>query len=383
MKYKVKETEMADKIYLAFISSEYERLRKQRNAIIDILLDFDIMPIGMEHFTTSYDGNFSDIEIFIDQSDFFILLMSDNYGSTDANGISWTEREFDYAVKKNKKILAIVTMEFSQKLAAVKNAKEKGTDLSEIEIDDRQLRFHEKVAPMGFARSISEDFDLKKILTSFFGSKANYQNCPGWIRTPSEMTESELAEWQEANKAYDLRGTWYHLHLNSKDKNYIRVGTVTIRQEFTPNGYKDLSMLGENFSIRYYDVDKKMLNYNRDEFSEFSGDYSIDDSGKILGIFNTKRFYKGTFNAEQVTDGTRRGIHEFYIKAKKSQPTETLFGYFHDEAPSPKMGQIYLFKDEAERDLYAFSERGKVIEYLCKKNGHKLSKGFKPTRNEE
>ena len=95
---------MADKIYLAFISSEYERLRKQRNAIIDILLDFDIMPIGMEHFTTSYDGNFSDIEIFIDQSDFFILLMSDNYGSTDANGISWTEREFDYAVKKNKKI---------------------------------------------------------------------------------------------------------------------------------------------------------------------------------------------------------------------------------------------------------------------------------------
>lgn len=367
---------MSEKIYLAFISSEYERLKAQRNTIIDILLDFNIMPIGMEHFTTSYDGNFSDIQTFIDQSDFFVLLMSHTYGSTDSYGISWTEREFDYAFAKNKKILVIVASEFAEKLTALKN----GGNIKELEIDERQLKFLNKVDEKGFARKISSEMTLEKILQTFFGKPMVYASCLGWKRPPKEMTDAELTKWQEENKAYDLRGNWYHIHLNSEDKKYIRVGTVTIRQEFTPEGYKKLVMKGENYSIRYYDVDANSFNYDRDEFSEFSGEYSIDDFGKILGIFHTKRFYKSTFNNTPVTKGTRRGIHEFSVDGDKESATEHLFGYFHDEAPSPKLGQIYLYRDESERDYCAFNERSKIIEAICKKSGHKLPKNFKPIR---
>ena len=69
------------KIYSAFVSSAFTSLRDERNQVIDVLLDFDILPIGMEHFTVSTNGNFSDIQEYIDDSDSFIMLLGDRPSS--------------------------------------------------------------------------------------------------------------------------------------------------------------------------------------------------------------------------------------------------------------------------------------------------------------
>lgn len=44
----------------------------------------------------------------IDECDYYILIMGGRYGSIDAEGVSYTEREYDYAVETGKVVLAFV-----------------------------------------------------------------------------------------------------------------------------------------------------------------------------------------------------------------------------------------------------------------------------------
>lgn len=54
---------MQKKMYSAFISSVYESLEDERSQVIDCLLDFNVFPICMEHFTAASNKQFSPVEI--------------------------------------------------------------------------------------------------------------------------------------------------------------------------------------------------------------------------------------------------------------------------------------------------------------------------------
>ncbi len=53
------------------------------------------------------------IEDVIDDSDYYVLIVAGRYGSLASDGLSYTEREFDYAVKKNKHILGFIDLKHS------------------------------------------------------------------------------------------------------------------------------------------------------------------------------------------------------------------------------------------------------------------------------
>lgn len=44
----------------------------------------------------------------IEQSDYYVLVIGEKYGSTDADGISYTEREYDLAVRLEVPVLAFL-----------------------------------------------------------------------------------------------------------------------------------------------------------------------------------------------------------------------------------------------------------------------------------
>lgn len=326
------------KIHSAFISSVYESLRDERSLVIDSLLDYGIFPICMEHFTVSSSGNFSDIEDRIDEADFFILILGSKYGSTDESGVSWTEREYRYAVKTHKQILAIICDELDEiirKDPAELNAEEK-----------KQVAFCSSIP---FARTISSDLPVSKIIGQFL-SQVDYSRCAGWVRGKVEKpTYEALSTWREENKAFDLSGTWYHVHLSADDEKYIRVGTVQISQAFDPDNYKKLHFDGYNYSIAGYDRENGKIRENRLKCSHWTGDYDIGDDGVMFGIFLVKREFKDTFNEHTVDRGIRRGIHDFKVDVSVNESVEEFQGEFHDEAPSPKAGNIYVFKSEAAR----------------------------------
>jgi len=102
------------KIYQLFVSSTYEDLKKEREKVIDILLKRNCLPVGMELFPALHKEQFEYIKEKIDESDYYIVLIGGKYGSIDENGISYTEKEYDYAIETGKKVMAFIQMKPKQ-----------------------------------------------------------------------------------------------------------------------------------------------------------------------------------------------------------------------------------------------------------------------------
>ena len=337
------------KMYSAFISSVYESLRDERGAVIDSLLDFNVFPVCMEHFTASLSGKFKDIEQRIDESDFVILILGAVYGSRDENGISWTEREYNYASAQSKPMVAL----FCDELNALR--RRRGCD--DLTEDERaQLAFSDKIT---FARSVTEDMPISKIMTQFF-SGYDFSKCVGWSRN-CVLSRTELEEWRAAHRCLSLEGTWYHAHLSADDDKYIRTGVIKITQRFDHENYGKLSFDGLNYNIRYDaatgEISEKMLMR-----THWRGDYDMDENGVMFGIFTAKREFSGKFNEQTVNKGTRRGIHDFTVPTDVEGATQSFQGEFHDEAPSPKIGVIYVFRNREDRDEYLRQNFAEVLE---------------------
>lgn len=96
------------KRYQVFISSTYDDLKAERSAVLESILKLRHIPVGMEHFVATTNEQFNYITRLIDETDYYILIVGNRYGSIADDGISYTEKEFDYAVSKQIPILAFV-----------------------------------------------------------------------------------------------------------------------------------------------------------------------------------------------------------------------------------------------------------------------------------
>jgi len=76
--------------------------------VIQALLELDCIPAGMELFPASDEERWSLITRVIDDCDYYIVIIGGRYGSVDEKGISYTEREYDYAVKRGIPVLAFL-----------------------------------------------------------------------------------------------------------------------------------------------------------------------------------------------------------------------------------------------------------------------------------
>lgn len=88
---------MAEKKYQIFISSTFIDLTNAREKVISTILKMHHSPIGIEMFSADNDEKWEVIKDVINQSDYFILLVGQRYGSLANERISYTEKEYDYA----------------------------------------------------------------------------------------------------------------------------------------------------------------------------------------------------------------------------------------------------------------------------------------------
>lgn len=94
------------KKYQVFVSSTFRDLVDERQDTIRTVLDLGHIPAGMELFPAADTEQLSYIKKVIDECDYYVLIMGGRYGSLDENGVSFTEREYDYAVETGKTVLA-------------------------------------------------------------------------------------------------------------------------------------------------------------------------------------------------------------------------------------------------------------------------------------
>lgn len=100
-----------EKRFQVFVSSTFRDLQEERQQVIQALLELDCMPAGMELFPASDETKWGLITRVINDCDYYIVIVGGRYGSVDEEGISFTEREYDYAVAKNIPVLAFLHAE--------------------------------------------------------------------------------------------------------------------------------------------------------------------------------------------------------------------------------------------------------------------------------
>lgn len=95
------------KRYQVFVSSTFTDLEIERSVVLKSILKLNCFPAGMELFPSASVEQFEYIKKLIDESDYYILVIGARYGD-DRDGISFTEKEFDYAISKNVPVLAFL-----------------------------------------------------------------------------------------------------------------------------------------------------------------------------------------------------------------------------------------------------------------------------------
>src|SRR5258708_7625671 len=102
------------------------------------LLRMNCVPVAMELFPADGNKAWQYIQLVIQDCDYYVLIIAGKYGSVDENGVSYTEKEYDYASS-----LGIPIFVFAHK----QPEKLPGDKLEEDAATREKLRkFREKVA---------------------------------------------------------------------------------------------------------------------------------------------------------------------------------------------------------------------------------------------
>ncbi len=99
---------MPDKGFQVFVSSTYTDLIEERQQVTEQLLRSRCIPSGMELFTASGRPPWDVIKAALDTTDYMVLILAGRYGSVGSDGLSYTEREYDYAVAQDIPVLAFL-----------------------------------------------------------------------------------------------------------------------------------------------------------------------------------------------------------------------------------------------------------------------------------
>ncbi|HEX8877561.1 MAG TPA: DUF4062 domain-containing protein [Phycisphaerales bacterium] len=184
-----------NKKYTIFVSSTYEDLKDERQDVVRTTLEMGHFPIGMEMFSAGNETQWEVIRRTIDQSDYYVLIVAARYGSTipAEGGISYTEKEYDYAVSKGVPVMAFV---LSEGAAWPSTKREKNRAAAK-----RLEQFKSKVS----SRMVSFWNSREQLSTNFavaLGKTIAQFERPGWVPSSAAATpetSNEIARLSRDN----------------------------------------------------------------------------------------------------------------------------------------------------------------------------------------
>jgi len=177
--------------YQFFISSTYKDLIKERQIAINAIMKMGHIPAGMELFTATGEEQFESIKPIIDESDYYLIILSGKYGTVVKDEkISYTEKEFNYALSVNKRIIAFVYDE--PKNLPVNKRETKTNNMIYFN------NFREKILNNRMVYIWKNHIDLLQgILTSINNVVNNYPSETRWIHTNKSNETSNTKNVKE------------------------------------------------------------------------------------------------------------------------------------------------------------------------------------------
>lgn len=188
---------MNEKRYQVFVSSTYTDLAEERAAVIRTLMELDCIPAGMEAFPAADEEQLEFIKRIIDDCDYYVLIIAGRYGSIDASGKSYTQREFEYAKEKGIPILAFVKSDIDSLPVHKSDAKdpEKTAALS---------RFREEVMSGRMVKLWTEEKELPGQVALSVGRAIKMNPGIGWVRGDKQASSDILSEINSLRKENQL-----------------------------------------------------------------------------------------------------------------------------------------------------------------------------------
>lgn len=350
----------------AFISSTGD-LKESRQLLNDKLIDLNVFPYAMEHFTVASIEGFEDIKTLIDHTDFFILLLGKNYGSREKKGgLSWTQKEFEYCCaelpRNNTKLLVIQMPE----LTKIMNQYYSGMSDEELQKLDPDQNIEDLRAQAEFVLSMDNDSLMKKALVRkedlwnevnrFVQRARESGTVNGWIRGIP----------QKGYLGLRFHEKYYQVHLSETDENYLRMGTV----EFSKiHGSDSIQAKGTNFKATY-NVKTDSFTLERRNKTDWIGNYFFKDD-QMVGVYSATKYGVDTFDSQKMKAGVREGIHTFDFNLEiDDENSYILYGHFQDAASlhNPdlgcKTGWLYVFNTPEERLEFLKRERSNLFQDL-------------------
>lgn len=215
-----------EKRYQVFVSSTYEDLKEERASVMQTLLELNCIPTGMELFPASDDDSITFIKKIIDDCDYYIVIVAGKYGSVNKRGISYTELEYNYAIKTKKPIAAFV-IDDPKKLPAYKyeNDYDRRIKLEKFR-DKLQKKLYKKWKTAdGLSKGVSTSIlSLIKSRPSHGWIKANF--LPDWnkfdtkdfIESCTRITDVGIKNVYENLGGYGNQSDWLSILKNAKKK---------------------------------------------------------------------------------------------------------------------------------------------------------------------
>lgn len=215
-----------DKRYQVFVSSTFKDLEEERKHIIQTLMEMDCIPAGMELFPAVDEEQWDFIKKVIDDCDYYLLLIGGRYGSLSPDGIGYTEKEYDYAVSKGIKVIALIHGD-SNNLPQIKCEKDPA-------LQTKLEQFREKVRTGRLVKFWTDVKEVSGIVSLSLTKTIKTYPAIGWVRAnlvPSKDITQEILKLR--NKITELEDNIQHL----KTK---------------PEGLENLSQGDDIFKIRFF-----------------------------------------------------------------------------------------------------------------------------------
>ena len=181
-----------EKRYQVFVSSTYTDLQEERLRVMQTLMRLDCIPAGMELFPAIDTEQFEYIKRIIDESDYYILIIGGRYGSLSEDGISYTEKEYDYAVSKKIPVMAFLHEDIS-KLTVEKS------DIDQ-EKRDKLIAFRDKVSKTRLIEYWNNPNDLSSKVVLSLVSTIKLFPAVGWVRANLQTNTESLQEINNLRK---------------------------------------------------------------------------------------------------------------------------------------------------------------------------------------
>ncbi|EHR0228810.1 DUF4062 domain-containing protein [Vibrio parahaemolyticus] len=184
-----------EKRYQVFVSSTYADLKEERQQVLQTLMEMDCIPSGMEMFPATDEEQWEFIKKVIDDCDYYLLIIGGRYGSLSSDGISYTEKEYRYAVEKGIKVIAFLHQS-PDELAVVK------TDI-DPDLMAKLKEFRENVATGRLVRFWNHANELPGLVALSLTKTIKMYPAIGWIRASSQSSAESLGEINELRKEND------------------------------------------------------------------------------------------------------------------------------------------------------------------------------------